>query len=208
MVNNTPAITGIFDVVAKTLSSPYVAELQVTKGLTYDQAVVEANDSLRTMLTLFDLAMNVPGATPGYIAQMTGLKRDIQEYLKAVDLFTTIREVDYRTLIAKGDPSLFATTGSAEGVRLWGLTYADREGISQKHLVSLFTFILYAINRLTVKDFDFEQEVPEIKSVVPDVPSLEWVIDQRFRHDVTFEQAHIMGVGLLGFGEGEGVLNA
>lgn len=187
----------IFDVVAKTLSATYLAELQVTKGVTYEQAVEMAHVSLET--AVLSLGKTLDGFDPASVvgAQLLGLKLDMDEYLRTVNLFKTIRSVDYRTLIKPGDPSLFATTGSAEGVRRWGLNYAREQGVNEKHLTALLTVVVYALKSMKAGQFDATQPVPDIQSSVPGVPSLEWVIDYRFRHGISYEEAHILGVTLL-----------
>lgn len=203
--------TVIFDVVTKTLSSTYLAGLQVEKGLTYEQAVEDAHISLETMARSLEILLDGFAPKSAIAAQLMDLKLDLQEYLRTVALFKTIRTVDYRTLIKPGDPSLFATTGSAEGVRRWGQEYAQIQGVNEKHLTALLTVVVYALKSLTIDQFDATQPVPDIKSSVPDVPSLAWVIDYHFRHGLSYEDAHILGVTLLENevdGEDEGVLTA
>lgn len=206
-LNEKPIV--IFDTTNKALNSMWLAEYQVKNNCSHDDAIVAANDSLRRMLWVFGLQTEKQGATEAFRTQLEGLKSDIEEYLRAVDLFEKIRCSDYRSMMTKGDPSFFATSGSVTGVRIWGLSVAEREGISPRHLTMLFAMAAFSLKSLTVEQFDFEQEVPELESVAADTPSLEWVIDYHFRHDVSYEDAHIKGCELLLLEqEGDGTLTA
>lgn len=207
MVNKEERTAPIFDTHTKAISLRWLADYEVKVGCTPAEAIVAANEGLEVMLRVFALVTDKPDITDEAKAQLLDLKRDIESYIKATKLFREIRETDYREYIVKGDPSLFATSGSAVGVRQWGLSFADRNDISEIYLTPLFTFAVHAINAIKVEDFDFDQDVPEIKSIVENVPSLEWVIDYHFRHDVTLQEAHNIGVQQLSEAE-DAVFNA
>lgn len=198
----------IFDTATKSLSPTWLAEYKVKTLCTDDEAIQAANEALRTMLGLFALVENSPEATEAGKAQLLDLKRDIEDYLRAVDLLKKIRTEDYRQMITKGDPSLFATEGNMTGVRLWGMSFADRQGISHVHLQTLFVFIVYSLKALPLEDLPPKSIVPQIQSVVPGIPSMEWVIDYRFRNKASFEDAHNEGVKRLIELEGKGTFSA
>lgn len=197
MANKEQRTAPIFDTHTKAVSLRWLAEYEVKVGCTPAEAIVAANEGLEVMLRVFALVTDKPDVTEEAKAQLLDLKADIEAYLKATKLFREIRDGDYRERIVKGDPSLFATSGSAVGVRQWGMSFADREGISEIYLTPLFTFVVHAINNLKAEDYDLDQEVPDIGSIVEGTPSLEWVIDCHFRHDVPLLEAHSMGVEQL-----------
>jgi hypothetical protein len=198
----------IFDTATKSISPVWLAEYKVKTLCTDDEAIQAANEALRTMLPLFALLDTNPQATEAGRMQLLDLKRDIEDYLRAVDLLKKIRTEDYRKMITKGDPSLFATEGSVTGVRLWGMSFADREGVSHVHLQTLFTFIVYSLKALPLEDLSPKTIIPQIQSVVPGIPSMEWVIDYRWRNKASFEDAHKEGVKRLMELEGKGTLSA
>lgn len=198
----------IFDTATKSLSPTWLAEYKVKTLCTDDEAIQAANEALRTMLSLFALVETSKEATEAGKLQLLDLKRDIEDYLRAVDLLKKIRTEDYRQMITKGDPSLFATEGNMTGVRLWGMSFADRQGVSHVHLQTLFVFIVYSLKALPLEDLPPKSIVPQIQSVVPGIPSMEWVIDYRFRNKASFEDAHSEGVKRLIELEGKGTFSA
>lgn len=184
----------VFDTGNKTLSAHWVDWYVGAHKCSSEEAIKQANLKLREVLGGFPSTYIHLAPDSATSLQLRDLELDITQYFNAFDYFEKLHSQSFYAMLKDDDPSLFsAILGDKLVLQKWLIAKANDLNISAQSLRSLATFMVMAAQGVKADEVDLTTE-PEVTSSLKDIPSMKWVLWNRFKVDSTVNDSHLMGV--------------